>query len=75
MGFLSNENNKTEFFRFLVSRWERQGFIIGDTNLHVVFDEQCICMKTDGSSELIEDLECNQEKLRPECCYTQHICH
>ena len=73
--FLSNGNNKAELIRFLVSRWERQSFIIGDANLYVVVDVQYICIKTDGSSELIENLECNQEADTRMLLHAQHICH
>ena len=42
-----------------------------DAKLCVVFDEQIIYIKTDGSSELIKDLEYNQV----ECNRTTYICH
>ena len=44
--------------------------------LHVVSDEQCICIKADGSSKLIEDIECNQEEAETRILqHVQHICH
>ena len=46
----------------MVSRWERQILIIEDSKLYIVFDGQWICIKADGSSELIEDLKYNQEE-------------
>ena len=59
-----------------MSWWETQSLIIADAKLYVVFDEQCICIKADGSSELIEDLEYNQEEANTwKLLYAQHICH
>ena len=50
--------------------------IIADAKLYVVFDEQCICIKADGSSELTKDLECNQEEAYIRMLlHAQHICH
>ena len=51
--FLSNGNNKAELIPFMVSRWERHILIIGDSKLYIAFDEQCICIRADGSSEVI----------------------
>ena len=74
--FLSNGNNKAELIRFLVSRWKSQSSIIGDAKLYVAFDEKCICIKADGFSELIEDLECNQEEADTRMLlHAHHICH
>ena len=73
--FFSNENNKTELIRFLVSRWKRQSLIIGDAESHVAFDEKCICIKTDGSSKFIEDFERNQEEADNRMLlHEQHSC-
>ena len=59
-----------------MSRCERQSLIIGDGKLNDAFDEQCIRIKVDGSSELIEDLECNQEEANTRMLlHAQHICH
>ena len=74
--FLSNGNNKAELIRFLMSRWKIQSSIIGAAKLCVAFDEKCICIKADGSSELIEDLECNQEEADTRMLLHAHnICH
>ena len=74
--FLSSGNSKAELIQFLASRWESQSFIIGDGKFYVVFDEQCICIKVDGSSELIGGLECNQEEADTRMLLqAQHICH
>ena len=49
--------------------------IIEDSKLYVGFHEQFICIKTDVSSKLIEDLECNQEEANTRMLlHTQHIC-
>ena len=74
--FLSNGNNKVELIQFSVSRWERQIMINGDAKLCVAFDEQCICIKADGSSELNEDTECNQEETNTRMLlHAQNIYH
>ena len=50
--------------------------IIGDTELYVAFDEQYICIKANGSRELIEDLERNEEESNTRMLLAaQHICH
>ena len=49
--------------------------IIEGAKLYVAFHEQCICIKTDGSSKLIEDLECNQEEVNTRMLlHAEHIC-
>ena len=59
-----------------MSRWERQSLINGDAKLYVAFDEQCICIKADRSSELIEDLECYQDEADTRIIlHAQHVCH
>ena len=50
--------------------------INGDAKLCVAFDEQCICIKADGSSELNEDIECNQEETNTRMLlHAQNIYH
>ena len=70
--FLSNGSNKAELIRFFVSRCERQLLIIGNGKLYVVFDEQCISTKADGSGELVKILSAIRKRPIPECCY-MHI--
>lgn len=60
--FLSSGNNKTELIRFLVRRWKNNCSIIGNIKLYVAFDDQCIHIQENGSSQLIEELQCNHEE-------------
>ena len=55
---------------------EKTKFDIGDVQLSVAFDEQSICIKADGSSELIENLGCNQEEVDTRMLlHAQHVCY
>lgn len=60
----------------MVSQWERQILIIEDSKLYIIFDGQWICIKADGSSELIEDLKYNQEEADNRMLlHAQHMWH
>ena len=73
--FLSNNKNKSQLIRFLVSRWESQCSAIGESKLYVSFDEECVSIQSSGFCEPVEALRCNHEEadtrilLRP-----NHIC-
>ena len=60
--FLSNNKNKSQLIRFLISRWKSQCSAIGESKLHVSFDEECVCLQSNGSCESVEALGCNHEE-------------
>ena len=64
-----------EFIRFLVSRWKSQCSAIGESKLYVSFDEECVCIQSNGLCEPVEALECNHEEADMRILlHANHIC-
>ena len=73
--FLSNNKNKAAFIRFLVSRWKDHPSELGQSNLFLGFDTECICVRSNGHWERVEALESNHEEADTRMLlHAQHIC-
>ena len=59
--FLSSSNNKSEFIRFLLSRWQIKCSFIGNTEANIPFDDSCIQLHNgDDNNTNVVDLSHNQ---------------
>ena len=73
--FLLNNKNKSQLIRFLLSRWKSQCSAIGESKLYVSFDEECVCIQSNGSYEPVEALGCNHEEADMRILlHANHIC-
>ena len=60
--FLSNNKNKSQLIWFLVWRWTSQCSAIGESKLYVFFNEECVCIQSNGLCEPAEAYACNHEE-------------
>ena len=73
--FLSNNKHKSKLIRFLVSWWKSQCSAIGESKLCVSFDEECVCIQSNGSCEPVEALGCSHEETDKRILlHANHIC-
>ena len=73
--FLSNNKNKSQLIRFLVSRWRSQCSAIGESRFNVSFDEECVCIQSNGLCEPVEALGYNHEEADTRILlHANHIC-
>ena len=73
--FLSNNENKSQLIRFLVSRWKSWCSAIAESKLYVSFDEECVYIQSNGLWEPVEALGCNHEEADMIILlHTNHIC-
>ena len=73
--FLSKNKNKSQLIRFLVSRWKSQCSAIRESKLYVSFDEECVCIQSNGLCEPVEALGCNHEKADTRILlHANHLC-
>ena len=73
--FLSNNKNKLQLIRLLVSRRKRQCSATRESKIYVSFNEKCVCIQSNGLCGPAQALGCNHEEADTRILlHANHIC-